>query len=33
MALEQPVLDALHADDVETAYELAVQQLEKVRAV
>uniref|UniRef100_A0A383V2M5 Rad50/SbcC-type AAA domain-containing protein n=1 Tax=Tetradesmus obliquus TaxID=3088 RepID=A0A383V2M5_TETOB len=31
MALDQPVLDALHGDDVETAYELAVQQLERVR--
>jgi hypothetical protein len=28
--MEQPVLDALHADNVEQAYELAVQQLEKV---
>jgi hypothetical protein len=30
LSLEQPVLDALHADNVEQAYELAVQQLEKV---
>jgi hypothetical protein len=30
MCLEQAVLDALHADNVEAAYELAVQQLEKV---
>jgi transcriptional accessory protein Tex/SPT6 len=30
MSLEQPVLDALHTDNVEQAYELAVQQLEKV---
>jgi hypothetical protein len=28
--MEQPVLDALHAYNVEQAYELAVQQLEKV---
>eukprot|EP00882_Tetradesmus_deserticola_P030122 GHRQ01033797.1.p1 GENE.GHRQ01033797.1~~GHRQ01033797.1.p1 ORF type:complete len:728 (+),score=351.39 GHRQ01033797.1:103-2286(+) len=31
MSLQQPVLDALHGDDVEAAYELAVQQMEKVR--
>jgi hypothetical protein len=30
VGLEQAVLDALHADNVEAAYELAVQQLEKV---
>jgi hypothetical protein len=30
MSLEQPVLDVLHADNVEQASELAVQQLEKV---
>jgi hypothetical protein len=32
VGLEQAVLDALHADNVEAAYELAVQQLEKVGA-